>query len=83
MSQAKPLCVRFKEIQLMDEVEDLKTKDILDLDKSFRVSSIIAVALSIIVVVVWPLLTLPAGVFSEVIEISSVDLIFLSHICLN
>ena len=66
----------------MDEVEDLKTKDILDLDKSFRVSSIIAVALSIIVVVVWPLLTLPAGVFSEVIEISSVDLIFLSHICL-
>ena len=67
----------------MDEVEDLKTKDILDLDKSFRVSSIIAVALSIIVVVVWPLLTLPAGVFSEVIEISSVDLIFLSHICLN
>ena len=61
----------------MDQVEDLKTEDILDLDKSFRVSSIIAVALSIIVVVVWPLLTLPAGVFSEVIEISSFDLIFL------
>ena len=63
----------------MDEVEDLKTKDILDLDKSFRVSSIIAVALSIIVVVVCPLLTLPAGVFSEVIKLSSIDLSFLCH----
>ena len=63
----------------MDDVEDLETKDILDIDKSFRVSSIMAVALSIAVVVVWPLLTLPAGVFSEVIKISSVDLIFLCH----
>ena len=63
----------------MDDVEDLKTEDIVDLDKSFRVSSIMAVALSIAVVVVWPLLTLPAGVFSEVIEISSVDLMFLCH----
>lgn len=55
---------RFKEIELMEDV-DSKSIESLKQDASFRIASILAVVLSVIVLVVWPLLTLPAGVFSE------------------
>eukprot|EP00250_Pteridium_aquilinum_P011531 c20130_g1_i1 orf=235-2172(+) len=55
---------RFQEIELMEDVE-VKSADTFNIDASFRLTSIFAVVLSVILVIVWPLLTLPAGVFSE------------------
>lgn len=57
---------RFKEIQVMDE--DLDTalaEESIKMDASFRRSSAIAIGLTVLLIVVWPVLTVPAGVFSE------------------
>ncbi|MCO5581170.1 hypothetical protein L7F22_035048 [Adiantum nelumboides] len=55
---------RFKEIEVMDNVEG-KPAETFKLDASIRIASIIALVLSVIMIILWPLLTLPAGVFSE------------------
>ncbi|KAI5081162.1 hypothetical protein GOP47_0004345 [Adiantum capillus-veneris] len=57
---------RFKDIQTVDD--DLiapSDGEMLELDASFRRSSIVAVGLSVLLVVLWPILTVPAGVFSK------------------
>lgn len=57
---------RFKDIQTIDETVDLSaTEESLEMDASFRRSSFIALGLTVLLVVVWPLLAIPAGVFSE------------------
>ncbi|KAH7416243.1 hypothetical protein KP509_14G082300 [Ceratopteris richardii] len=55
---------RFKEIELVEGTEE-KSAEKFVMDQSMRRASIIAVVLSAILLFVWPLLTLPAGVFSE------------------
>lgn len=55
---------RFKDIQVMEEV-NIDFAESHKLDTSFRFSSLVAIVLSVLLVVIWPLLTLPAGVFSE------------------
>lgn len=55
---------RFKDIETMDGV-DIDSSENLKLDASFRFTSSLAILLSVLLVIIWPLLTLPAGVFSE------------------
>lgn len=57
---------RFRDIQVVDDVQmPVLPEETVEMDKSFRLSSTIAIILSVLLVVVWPVLAVPAGVFSE------------------
>ncbi|MCO5577813.1 hypothetical protein L7F22_031646 [Adiantum nelumboides] len=57
---------RFKEIETVDDnLRAPSTGEMLELDASFRRSSIVAVGLTVLLVGIWPVLTVPAGVFSK------------------
>ncbi|MCO5577805.1 hypothetical protein L7F22_031638 [Adiantum nelumboides] len=57
---------RFKEIETVDgNLRAPSTGEMLELDASFRRSSIVAVGLTVLLVGIWPVLTVPAGVFSK------------------
>eukprot|EP00249_Psilotum_nudum_P005971 c19366_g1_i1 orf=48-2024(+) len=57
---------RFNEIHVMDDVDIIDHPDgAFKKDDSFRFTSMVALSLSVFMVVIWPLLTLPAGDFPK------------------
>ncbi|KAH7298838.1 hypothetical protein KP509_25G060900 [Ceratopteris richardii] len=59
-------CQRFKDIQTLDGNLDVSSpRETLSLDAHFRCYSSVAMGLTVLLVVVWPVLTVPAGVFSK------------------